>query len=541
MKKTIFYLFLIGLPNIGCKENVETPATSSTQIISFSPTSGSIGTEITIVGKNFTEVKTVSFGSETASTFNVVNTSTITAVVGKGSSGEIKVVSPNGSASLSGFNYIMPPAPIITSVNHHTGTINSNITITGTNFTWTTAVSFGGVPASSFTIVNATTINAVIGTGGSGNIVVTTLGGSATLAGFVYTDTVLSACKIKDTFKNSSITIGFSDRPYRVQSFGKVKVGILFVDYYDAAATKTPKEIYDTYISPFAEDYLKAVSYDKLNLEFESTFEWFRMGKSASSYTFATYSGHRDYIEEAILLANYKVDFSKYGALLIINDPSNSPSANGPAFSSNNPSNGIPVDGTIINNVATSGRDLRAWAKGLWFCHEFGHNLGLIDLYRYGNISGHAYVGDYSIMGNIAGLAPEYLGWERWLLGWLNENQVVCQSDVGNGSVTLSPIETKGGIKLLTIPIDQNSTMVVESRRKLGYDKTLVKEGPLVYVVDASLASGNGAIKVLPITETDDKKLQAPMNVSQSLTYKNITITYTSKGNDGDLITFEKK
>lgn len=539
MKKTIFYLVLISLLYSSCKKTVDPPLPEPTQIISFSPTSATTGTEITIFGVNFTGATSVSFGGVAASSFTVVNANTITAKVGTGSSGEVTVLTPTRTAKLSGFTYVNPP-PTIASISTKSGTTNSIITITGTNFNGATAVSFGGVNASSFKVDNATTITAVVGPGKSGDIVVTTPSGNATLAGFVYTDTVLSSCKIKDTF-NSNIAIGFSDRLYRVPSIGKVKVGVLFVDYYDAVATKSPKELYDTYISPFAEDYLKAVSYDKLNVEFETKFEWFRMSKSASTYTFATYSGHRNYIEEAISLANSKVDFSKYSALLIINDPSNSPSANGPAFCSNHPSNGIPVDGTIINNVSTSGRDMSAWAKGLWFSHEFGHNLGLIDLYSYANVSTHAYVGDYSIMGKISGVAPECLGWERWILGWLNDNQIVCQSNVGNGSVTLSPIETKEGIKLLTIPIDQNSTLVVESRRKIGYDKSLIKEGPLVYVVNASIASGNGAVKVLPIIETDEKKHQATMSVSQSLTYKNITITYTSRSNDGDLITFEKK
>ena len=42
------------------------------------------------------------------------------------------------------------------------------------------------MPAASFTVVNATTINAVVGAGASGNVSVTTPNGTATLAGFCF-------------------------------------------------------------------------------------------------------------------------------------------------------------------------------------------------------------------------------------------------------------------------------------------------------------------------------------------------------------------
>ncbi len=349
-----------------------------------------------------------------------------------------------------------------------------------------------------------------------------------------------TACKIQDALKNP-IVVGFSDRMFRVPSKGNIKVGVIFVDFKDAVATKSPKEIFDTYISPNAEEYLKTVSYNNLSLKFEPIFEWVRMSKSASSYSFATYANHRSYIQEAVSLLDPKLDFSKYDQLLIINDPSNSSSVNGPSFVSNSSSQGILVDGKLIHNAATSGQDLIYWPKGLWFCHEFIHNLGLVDLYSYGGSIVHGFVGDYSIMGDIAGSSPELLGWERWTLNWLNDNQVVCQGNIGNGSLTLTPIETVGGIKLLTIPVDQNSILVVESRRKIGYDRSILKEGPLVYLVDTSIASGKCAIKIIPIDEADDRKLEAPLNVSQTLTYKNIKITYSSRNNSGDFITFEKK
>jgi len=63
----------------------------------------------------------------------------------------------------------------------------TSITIYGAHFTGATAVSFGGTPASSFTVIDDNTITAVVGTGSSGNIaVVTPFRGIASLPGFTY-------------------------------------------------------------------------------------------------------------------------------------------------------------------------------------------------------------------------------------------------------------------------------------------------------------------------------------------------------------------
>ena len=60
------------------------------------------------------------------------------------------------------------------------------MTLTGTNFTGATSVSFGGTAASAFTVLSATSITATVGMGASGSISVTTASGTGTLAGFTY-------------------------------------------------------------------------------------------------------------------------------------------------------------------------------------------------------------------------------------------------------------------------------------------------------------------------------------------------------------------
>ena len=153
-------------------------------ITSFTPTSAATGVTVTITGTNFTGATAVSFGGVAASSFTVVNSTTITAVVGTGSSGGVSVTTPGGTTTKTGFTFI--PAPAIASFTPTSVATGGTVTITGTNFTGATSVSFGGITATSFVVNSSTSITAVVGTGASGDVSVTTPGGTATKSGFTF-------------------------------------------------------------------------------------------------------------------------------------------------------------------------------------------------------------------------------------------------------------------------------------------------------------------------------------------------------------------
>src|SRR6185437_2148702 len=103
---------------------------------------------------------------------------------------ELIVVKGTQSDTLVKYGYFNntqpPPVPSLTSFTPTIGNPGTIITITGNNFTGATAVYFGGVPADSFTVVSATTINATVATGSSGAIKVVTPYGTASEAGFTF-------------------------------------------------------------------------------------------------------------------------------------------------------------------------------------------------------------------------------------------------------------------------------------------------------------------------------------------------------------------
>ena len=153
-------------------------------ITSFSPASGFAGTQITIMGRNFNGATAVTFGNIAASSFFVASPTTIKATVATGASGNITVTTAYGAATLAGFTYA--PVPVITSFTPLSAGMLNTVTITGKNFTGTTTVSFGDVPAATFTVVSATSITAKPGNGASGSVSVTNTFGTASLSGFIF-------------------------------------------------------------------------------------------------------------------------------------------------------------------------------------------------------------------------------------------------------------------------------------------------------------------------------------------------------------------
>jgi predicted esterase len=153
-------------------------------INAFTPTSGPKGATVTIVGSGFTGASSVTFGGVAASQFTVVSDSVISAIVNYGASGVVEVISPGGAATLLGFQFLAPPA--ISTFTPASGGAGTTVTISGSGFTSASSVTFGGVAASAFTLVSDSMISAIVDSGASGSVVVSTPYGTAALAGFSF-------------------------------------------------------------------------------------------------------------------------------------------------------------------------------------------------------------------------------------------------------------------------------------------------------------------------------------------------------------------
>jgi len=149
-------------------------------IQSFTPTHAGFGDTVTIKGIHLDSVFYVSFGGRAAGSFTIQSDSVITAIVGSTpGNGYVAVFSPTGSDSLGGFVYVLhsPPPPVVSAFSPSSGTTGTVVTITGAHLQTTTSVQFGGVGASSFSVLSDTMVRAVVGAGATGAVKVFTTGG----------------------------------------------------------------------------------------------------------------------------------------------------------------------------------------------------------------------------------------------------------------------------------------------------------------------------------------------------------------------------
>ncbi|HZO07589.1 MAG TPA: IPT/TIG domain-containing protein [Solirubrobacterales bacterium] len=110
---------------------------------------------------------------------------------------------PLGSSNREvAFNAVVKPAPVVTAVSPKSGSFKggTKVTITGTDLSGASAVSFGGAPAKSFTVDSETQITAVTAAAkkpDAAAVAVTTVAGTATVAGFKLTACVVPNLKSK--------------------------------------------------------------------------------------------------------------------------------------------------------------------------------------------------------------------------------------------------------------------------------------------------------------------------------------------------------
>ncbi len=141
----------------------------------------------------------------------------------------------------------------------------------------------------------------------------------------------------------------------------------------------------------------------------------------------------------------------------------------------------------MISEYRSSGGKIQAGIGT--YCHEFGHALGLPDLYN--TADGDAYtVGTWDVMcsgsyNNEGSTPPSYTAFERFMMGWLTPTQVT------SGMQILEPIETSN--KALLIAADSSNLnsyypnpseyFLLENRQLVGWDannEALVAAGLLV-------------------------------------------------------------
>ena len=384
-------------------------------------------------------------------------------------------------------------------------------------------------------------------------------------------------------FGGDQSTAGFPLPSGRVGSTGTARVAVVFVDFPNAEAS------YSTQIEaelgmPYAETYLEASSYQKLDIEFVPLHGWQRAENDHEHYHERSSSGNigigSSITAEAVRLADPDFDFNRIDSLMVVLPSSHF--SGGIASTTIETGEGGVTRNTWINAFPLEEpREPHRW--GHVAAHELIHNLGLLDMYAYADLgtvddpvdapAGKTWVtSTFGPMGLRADFpadpegprlvqtwlypdgaqtvsyatrseAEEMLAWSRWQLGWLDSTQITCVTE-NEATVTLGPVADPGNsIAMAAIPLSGTEVIVVESRRKIGYDTprethradgligtfpALLTEGVLIYTVDAALPSGQLPLVIAGDTGNLQVDRYPILAVGESVTIRGYTITVES-------------
>ena len=286
---------------------------------------------------------------------------------------------------------------------------------------------------------------------------------------------------------------------------GPQNVFVITVQFPDKPASTQISDIQNRVFTEM-DRYYRNVSYGKITLTGDISESWILLPHNMSYY--GDYDGRNDHssgaralIDDAIKEIDPLKDFRGFNCVLVVH------AGEDEAYSqevtdiwswgyweglSATTSDGITFDqGAVVSEFNSLG----------CFCHEFGHIIGLPDLYNYDFNSSQRFVENWGLMGygcqngNPPGSKPAHiLSWGKMFLGWINSSEVIEITHRQPLNVTLEPLETLStGTKVVKIRVAPKFFYLVEVRA----DNNLPDTGVLIAFINETKGSGGGIVKVV--------------------------------------------
>ena len=176
------------------------------------------------------------------------------------------------------------------------------------------------------------------------------------------------------------------------------------------------------------------------------------------------------------------------------------------------------------------------------YCHEFGHQLGLPDLYN--TNTGKTILGPWSLMdkglwnGNPPGSSPSHMeSWSKIQLGFITGSMLATANSGVTTSFTIDPTEiANSNVHAVEVPLGSASNpsqyYLIEVRSSTGFDSALPSTGVLVLYVDMTAIIGRvTVVNANPSVQTLDA---ATWSVGQTYTDTKNSWSMTVNGKTGN-------
>ncbi len=365
----------------------------------------------------------------------------------------------------------------------------------------------------------------------------------------------LDLCRIQQGDPNlRNFSSGFPMKPERMNLINSPTVQFLAIDFLGHRATTKPADDYKD-VTDTLQAFYGAMGTKSVKIDFRLPADYADLPKTVEEYGLdgdfksggfnqQKSAKYWSYVRAVIAAVDKDIDFTGVETIVIATPPDIKDSQIGIFVAEAAiPGNGFATNEGTVQNVLIRGgdevRDLDNWT------HEFGHMLGMTDLRNTLSLSDQKSggLGYFDLMANPN--LPELLVWQRFLLGILNDDQIRCVTDQSSTSHWLSPVEeitTKP--KGVVIPLTSTTALIVESRRRLGFDLNMGSEteGAMVYKLDTKVPYRLSPIKIIyPARSVDrDWETDATLRLGESVTSDGWKITVTETGKFGDVVKVEK-
>ena len=362
-----------------------------------------------------------------------------------------------------------------------------------------------------------------------------------------------STCKLSHSNAdggNSLVRTGFPRQVDAALPAGDVVVQVVSVDYPNLQidrsiqGTKSLAEL----IQPITDGvtrYYDAVSGGRLHFVWRLPTQTVRMPQNIEYYNLSRESRNNGFafIQDVINATDSVTDFSGANFLFVVNPETATSAQIGPGTAQQMTKRWkFRTDEGDIYRSTFTGAELWQGAGGAWqvVSHEFGHSLGLPDLYRFA--TGQDVVGSFDLMGG-----PSYRGaieltaWHKWELGFLEDAQILCLKDPVSVRYWISPVSAGSRqYEALIIPTSTTTAVVIESRRKERFDKDAEimpsTGGLLIYTVDTAFLSGMGPLRILrKASSTQPTFYDAILGAGEELQVGSYLIKNVESGDWGDV------
>ena len=188
--------------------------------------------------------------------------------------------------------------------------------------------------------------------------------------------------------------------------------------------------------------------------------------------------------------------------------------------------------------------------------HGIAHNFGLTDLYIQQWIpefSGKPPVYKYGNWDVMTAAINELNGWHRWILSWINDDQVHCIPPTRDEEyeVFIEPLnENDGETRLIVIPLSETEALYIELRgsgmfcpserwRSFSYPwlQGGCTQNILVTHVNTMAGNGHGPKQIIrPERSIEEDYSDALLLEGEFVTFSNITITHSERYGSGSVI-----